>query len=277
MRVRTSSSTTPTVPEGILDIYTGAAAAYSLRKLSKTYTGAAIRVRRSNDNAEQNIGFTIFGTLDESELSTFVGANSGFIATWYDQSGNARNATQTTAANQPRIVNAGVVEKINGIPSARFASNWLDTAQNIPAPSGGLLTIISALPSVQHSYRGITISTTITLEEEYIRYFGDAASYPKSGRTLRTSAVAANMPSSGGLVFSHINNGSNHLLYRNRQLAATAALSWAVETSLCACRIGAGFITQDNYISENIIFPRVLTEQEKLTIEDNIMSFYGIN
>jgi hypothetical protein len=35
---------------------------------------------------------------------------NGFVPTWYDQSGNARNATQTTAANQYRIVNAGAYE-----------------------------------------------------------------------------------------------------------------------------------------------------------------------
>lgn len=275
MRVRTSSSTTPTVPEGILDIYTGAAAAYSLRKLTKAYTNAAIRVRRSNDNAEQNIGFTIFGTLDESELSTFVGANSGFITTWYDQSGNARNAVQANAALQPRIVNSGIVEKINGIPSVRFNAQFLDTATNIPAPSGGLATIFSVLPSVTRSYVGISLFSTLP-DNEYIRYFSDGLSYPLLGRTARTGQVSAGMPTSGGLVFSHINNGSNHLLYRNRVLGATAALGGSVNTALCKCRIGASFVSDGNYISENIIFPRVLPLQEKITIENNMMSFYGI-
>ena len=35
----------------------GTGAAYSLRQLSTTYTGNAIRVRRALDNTEQNIGF----------------------------------------------------------------------------------------------------------------------------------------------------------------------------------------------------------------------------
>ena len=104
----------------LLDDYSGAAAAYSLRKLDKDYTGSAIRVRRSNDNTEQDIGFTASGDLDTASLKTFVGANSGFVTTWYDQSGNARNATQTTAANQPRVVNAGVVERKNGKPMINY-------------------------------------------------------------------------------------------------------------------------------------------------------------
>jgi hypothetical protein len=41
---------------------------------------------------------------------TAFAAQTGTVATWYDQSGNARHATQATSANQPRIVNAGVVE-----------------------------------------------------------------------------------------------------------------------------------------------------------------------
>jgi hypothetical protein len=84
------------------------AAAYSLRKLDNNYTGWAIRVRRSSDNAETNIGF-VNNVLDTATLLSFVGAGDGFVTTWYDQSGNGRNATQTTAGRQPNIVNAGVV------------------------------------------------------------------------------------------------------------------------------------------------------------------------
>jgi hypothetical protein len=96
-----------------LDIYTGAAAAYSLRKLRTAYTGSAIRVRRSNDNSEQDIGFTSSGDLDTVALKTFVGAgNNGFVTVWYDQSGNTgRNATQAIASRQPIIINAGIIQR----------------------------------------------------------------------------------------------------------------------------------------------------------------------
>ena len=49
-----------------------AAAAYSLRRLRKSYTGAAIRVRRSSDNSELDVGFTASGNLDTSTLLSFV-------------------------------------------------------------------------------------------------------------------------------------------------------------------------------------------------------------
>lgn len=93
----------------LLDAYPSAAAAYSLRKLRGAYTGSAIRVRRSSDNTESNIGFTALGNLDTTSLTSFCGSGNGFVTTWYDQSGNGYNATQTTAANQPQIVSSGSV------------------------------------------------------------------------------------------------------------------------------------------------------------------------
>ena len=92
----------------LLDTYPNASAAYSLRKLRTAYTGSAIRVRRSSDNTEQDIGFT-GNDLDTTALTTFVGAGNGFVTTWYDQSGSTRDARQTTQASQPQIVFTGIV------------------------------------------------------------------------------------------------------------------------------------------------------------------------
>jgi len=110
-----------TVVNLLLDDYPNAAAAYSLRKLRTAYTGSAIRVRRSNDNTEQDIGFTASGDLDTASLKTFVGANNGFVTTWYNQSGlTGYNASNATAANQPSIIASGVIYRINGEPSIYF-------------------------------------------------------------------------------------------------------------------------------------------------------------
>lgn len=113
-------ATSTKVVKYLLTEYTGATVAFSLRKLKADYTGNAIKVRRSSDNAEQNIGFTTDGNLDEASLTSFVGANDGFLVTWYDQSGNANDATQSTAANQPKIVNAGTIYRINNRPTVKF-------------------------------------------------------------------------------------------------------------------------------------------------------------
>ena len=107
----------------LLDLYPDSAAAYSLRKLRTSYTGNAIRVRRSSDNTEINIGF-VLNVLDTATLLTFCGAGNGFITIWYDQSGNARDAIQATTAKQPQIVSSGVVIIINTKPSVFFNATY---------------------------------------------------------------------------------------------------------------------------------------------------------
>lgn len=95
-------------------------AAYSLRLLKSTYSGnPAIRVRRSSDNTETNIGFTNSGDLDETALLAFTGSSDGFVTTWYDQSGNNNHAINTNTAAQPQLVFAGVVNKMNNKPAIK--------------------------------------------------------------------------------------------------------------------------------------------------------------
>lgn len=101
----------------ILDVYTNAKAAYSLRKIRSAYSGYAIRVRRSSDNTSQDIGFKSDGSLDTTSLLSFVGANNGFVSIWYDQSGNAYDFLQATSSSQPWIVANGVLYTINSKPS----------------------------------------------------------------------------------------------------------------------------------------------------------------
>ncbi len=104
----------------LLDEVPGAKAAFSVRQLSSTYTGSAVEVRRASDNATQNIGF-YGGEIDLAALTSFCNGTNCFVKTWYDQSGNGNNATQTTAANQPKIWDSstGVVLE-NGKPAIQF-------------------------------------------------------------------------------------------------------------------------------------------------------------
>lgn len=80
-------------------------AVFSLKKRISTAT-KSIRVRRSSDNTEQDIGF-VGNALDSTALLAFAGSGDAFVTTFYDQKGT-NNATQSTTANQPQIVAAGV-------------------------------------------------------------------------------------------------------------------------------------------------------------------------
>jgi hypothetical protein len=109
----------------LLDQYGGAAAAYSLRRLRSSYGGAAVRVRRSNDNDEAD--FTP-EEVANGTLTAWTGANNGFAVTWFDQSGSGNNLTQGTSGNQPQLVSSGALLLIKDRPCLLFdGSN--DTVQ----------------------------------------------------------------------------------------------------------------------------------------------------
>jgi hypothetical protein len=114
---------------GPLDNYTTSlAAAWSIsRRLLASYTGPLIRIRRSSDSTEQDIGATALGDLDTAAITSFVGSNSAFVRTVYHQNSGA-NLEQATAASQPQIVNAGTLETVNGKPACLFSGHFLQAA-----------------------------------------------------------------------------------------------------------------------------------------------------
>jgi hypothetical protein len=117
----------------LLDNYSGAAAAYSLRRIGPSgYFGPAIRVRRDSDNTLRDIGFTSDGQLDTVGLLDFVGVTgSGFVQTWYDQSGNGYDASQGTTTRQPLVLSSGSVIINNSRVALNFSSSrYLQTPNN---------------------------------------------------------------------------------------------------------------------------------------------------
>jgi hypothetical protein len=78
----------------------------------------------SSDSDAKFISF-----VDDSDTSFTISnfrvsriARNGFVQTWYDQSKNGQDATQTTATQQPElVVNGGIAKNSGGLPSPRFS------------------------------------------------------------------------------------------------------------------------------------------------------------
>ena len=86
-------------------VYPGAPAGlFSMRKVGAGYNGPCLNAIRTTDGAQQDIGFASNGMLDGAAAAAFAGAGQLFVATWYDQSGNGRNAAQPANASRPRLV-----------------------------------------------------------------------------------------------------------------------------------------------------------------------------
>jgi hypothetical protein len=116
--------------------------AYSVARRLVPGALKAFKVRRSSDNATQDIGFaTGTNDVDAAALATFIGANSGTIDTVYDQGPNGWNFTQATTTKQIRIVNAGVLDTQNSKPAAvadGVDDQYLDaTALHLSLVAGG--------------------------------------------------------------------------------------------------------------------------------------------
>jgi len=121
----------PLQTPGLLDLVPGAAAAYSLRSLSRSYADPVVTVRRSSDDAEDS--FTAEEVADGT-LAAFCGAGDGFVKQWWDQSANTgRDVSQSTASYQPQIVDSGTVITEEGKPAILFdgSNDYLSNALTI--------------------------------------------------------------------------------------------------------------------------------------------------
>lgn len=203
----------------LLDDYPGAAGAYSLRRLSSTYEGDAIRVRRSSDNAEQDIGF-VGEDLDTASLLSFVGAGNGFVTVWYDQSGSVNNATQSTAGAQPQIVDSGSVVMVDGNPALDFNGKWVRAGITQNQPFTSLVvhkfdTINAGSTTGNDIFDGNTNGgdrTLLDLRNGNYRFF--------AGATFETSVAAS---TNNALMYVFWSNTSSQYALNNASLATVGS------------------------------------------------------
>jgi SPP1 family predicted phage head-tail adaptor len=268
----------------LLDLYPNAATAYSLRKLRTAYSGSAIRVRRSSDNTEQDIGFT-GNDLNTTALTTFVGAGNGFVTTWYDQSGNARNATQTTQANQPQIVVSGTVLTQSGKPIMKFTANSQVLNTNAFALSANRTYVMTLynLTNVTSSYKvylGAQAGGVDAFVNGIVGQFGAssiAQSFIGSGLSSNVVGVNAMAGNAYFLLGAYIQGSSQHQHYRNGALNAqntSLAISPTTNTQVNSIMFS---ITNGNDLRTNeAIIWNSYQSTNRVGIETNINTYYAI-
>jgi hypothetical protein len=122
--------------EGMLNLFPNASLGLSLDKLDKNYTGSAIKVRRSSNNDELDIGF-VNNELDTASLLDFVGSGNGFVSIIYDQVGS-NNMVQNNASLQGQIVSNGSVILKGGKPCIIKSSDDNGGYLSTYAPNDGV-------------------------------------------------------------------------------------------------------------------------------------------
>lgn len=278
---------------GALDTIPASAAAYSTRRLLSSYTGPAIRVRRSSDNAEADIGFTAAGDLDTTALLAHVGAGNGFVTTWYDQSGNGRNATQTTAGNQPHIVNAGVVETLGGKPAIVFngTNNILvhNAAFLYQAGAASVSAVLSG--GSQADRRIVAEGSSSSFQPVYsplqVHLLNDTASSPfiRTDASLITlsnlNQLTSNSFNGSANVLTHVDTGSSFSGFLNG--AAGESVGYTRGGTLTMDRFAVGGLQRpsaasffNGFLAEIVTYPSSLSTSDRQTLERNQGAYYGI-
>jgi hypothetical protein len=264
------SSIVQAVP--LLDAYPNASAAYSLRLLRSGYTGSAIEVR-NDSGTHLDIGF-VDNELDTATLLTHCGSGNGTVSKWYDQSGNANNATQTTVANQPQIVSSGSVILENGKPAITnsgttgfnllsnividsFTILWVSKKSTI-ASNGSIMLYISASVFIGDDINGLgnpTFEPIIKLANSNTSASELEINYHLSYLNRRNSTQAVGQ-------YNNSNNSYNNSVASTQYQISRIAL------------YGSSY----NYIGniQEIVIYNSDNSSNRTGISTNINSYYGI-
>ena len=261
-------------PTFLLDDYPGAAAAYSLRQLRTGVTNV-VRVRRDNDGVEADFTAT---EVSDGTLAAWVGAgNNGFVRTWYDQSGNANDAGQTIAANQPQIVSSGNVIQTNNSSALDFNG----TSQRMDIPTIPLsmnnfsLSLVSKADSTA-SQIGLSCPDNNRIYVPFLSSGSYYVGYADSGTKFNFGTLS---PTSQYL--TQLNAGVSAVnAWRNGAASTPVAPSTAAEVgdnlSIGSYKKGGNLIAfWDGTIQEIILYPSDQSAN-RAAIEADINAHYSI-
>ena len=291
--------------------WTRPVAAWSTRLINKSYYGALLRVRRSSDNTELDIGFDVNGDLDTAALLAFVGANNGFVSKWYDQFPHAFHGLQPIAANQSKIVNAGVlnVDPNGGRPALAFDntnnyylcnsnSSILGALQsNFAIVSASSCTTKVATPMAEKSiyYEGKILNSKAYIMQFYYIYGGPtfapsprvgmysddgnaanaSMAYSGSGSSLNKTYVNTSQQWNGGNDCIHWQNGYNVTGVTHQSYNFNAPIGTDV------CMIGSAvkdvFVAPHGpgFIEEVRLFKTKLTDFQKAAIGGGAQTYFN--
>jgi len=197
---------------------------------------------------------------------------SGYITTWYDQSGNTRNVIQTTSAYQPIIVSAASITLFGTKPSLYFSANALSNSSFTLTQPNTYFIVTQGTSTNSTGDRNIFDGTganrnAIGKSNSNSNYF----LYAGTGPIYSTTPVNNNKS-----LFVPVFNSGASFLYLN----GTAILSNANPgaQSLQGLRIGGYTDTQalwESYMPEFIVYNSDQSSN-RTAIESNINSYYSI-
>jgi hypothetical protein len=260
----------------LLDTYSGADIAHSLRLLDKDYTGDCITVRRKSDEALDTFGF-VNNYLDTTALKSFCGTGASdtcWVRIWFDQSGNARNASQTTNANQPIILASGAIHRDGGDVAILFdgSNDFLSITSFTPSSTSNFSPMVGsrrASASRLLFYGGGDNSWLLTLWVDNKFYF--------QGKSTQYFASTNTDTALGPLLISGQNSSGTMSVFKNGSSVAGSSINLTLTISVTG--IGRYASVNPLYVNgslkEGVIWSSDQSSN-RTGIESNINSFYSI-
>lgn len=275
---------------GILDTYTGAGCGYSVRKLRAAYSGSCLRVVRSSDASEQDIGFDGSGYIDTAALSSFIGSNTGYVGKWYDQSGTTLDAIGSgypTQTNLPEIVISGTTQTLNGKVAIKFSGTrrfaWTNTGVDLSAlmtfsPKATMMMFVGQIGSTNTSPILMEYIENQTQNDYLSLYESSSTVYIDFG--AGSAAMGVSFTNSAQKCWYGQVNGSAYTVYENNSQTGTATNSGAQTLSGTGIqgKVGGGGSSNSNidgYLQEMIVWP-TSQESNRSGIFTNVDTYYSI-
>ncbi len=217
---------------------------------------------------EGSVAQNYIRTLDKA-----IDVGNGYLTKVYDQSGNARDMSQATAANQPRIVFHGTGEKING--KAAFTTD------------GATQQLISTPFNLKQPFTRCGALQFTTIPSGVKGIFSDAAT---NGATLRVTVAGllrmttsntdlnlkTGIAAGDKAITVEIYNSTATMGSYNRTVVATPVASKLPDIPITQTRIGQDAGGYANVVvGEMIIFPQALSHSDRQTWEATAKQYWS--
>jgi hypothetical protein len=214
----------------LIDSFPNAIGAYSFRKLRTAYTGNCIRIRRSNDNSEQDIAF-VSNYIDTVSMKTFVGANNGFIVNWYNQADTGRTASQSTSTAQPRIINSGSIDYQNNKVTGVYDGNDFFNLSSAIIPSDSIYAAFT-LAKRNTSTSSYVIFGNNSSNALTISYLNSSSRWYFQKSTAYLESTSSDATTNRILMSGISGTGSDFKLYKNGSEISTNNLKLTITNSI---------------------------------------------
>jgi Alpha-L-arabinofuranosidase B, catalytic len=245
--------------------------AYGVRLLRAAYAAPSklVRVQRTSDNTQSDIGTVNSCDFDSATFNTFCNATTCFVAKWYDQSGNGNDVTQATFSNMPQLL----LNQQNGHPALVFNGT-----------SDSLTATLSAGVAAE-TFADVLKQGTSSNGFTFILGNATSSTYHEMGvGTAHAGRIVASVAHDGTEAYSNstwyrfggILSNTLASIYENGTKGTDDATSTTLvsQTSLSIGTFSTSWL--NGSMTELIIFSPNISSTDLLTVSSNQSVYWGI-